>query len=217
MKNMEIWSDALKRGVRMDKLKFYISAVLLVVCLFSLAGCSGSVSSDYPKTGEIFENAQANTEVLDESEAHREDGVEPSNATSETSATAENDSNVDMEGNTMRVTVGDTVLTATLADNSSAQALKDLLAERPLTINMSDYGNMEKVGPIGQSLPENNEQITTEAGDIILYLGNSLVIYYDTNSWNFTRIGKINDVTQEELKSILGEGNVTVTFEFGEK
>ena len=116
----------------------------------------------------------------------------------------------------MKVIVGDTVFTATLADNSSAQALKELIAEEPLTISMSDYGNMEKVGPIGQSLPENNEQITTEAGDIILYLGNSLVIYYDTNSWNFTRIGKINDVTQEELKAVLGSGNVTVTFELEE-
>lgn len=120
------------------------------------------------------------------------------------------------EENTMKVTVGDTAFTATLADNSSAQALKELLAEGPLTINMRDYGSMEKVGPIGQSLPENNEQITTEAGDIILYLGNSLVIYYDTNSWNFTRIGKINDVTQEELKAALGSGNVTVTFELEE-
>lgn len=110
----------------------------------------------------------------------------------------------------MKVTVGSTVFIATLADNSSAQALRELLEDGPLTINMSDYGNMEKVGPIGRSLPENNEQITTEAGDIILYLGNSLVIYYDTNSWNFTRIGKIRDATQDELKAALGCGSVTV-------
>ena len=112
----------------------------------------------------------------------------------------------------MNVIVGDTTFTATLADNSSAQALVELLQEGPLTIEMSDYGNMEKVGPIGQTLPANNEQITTEPGDIILYQSNSLVIYYDTNSWNFTRIGKINDVTQEELLDALGSGDVSVTF-----
>ena len=116
------------------------------------------------------------------------------------------------EDNTMNVIVGDTTFTATLADNSSAQALVELLQEGPLTIEMSDYGNMEKVGPIGQTLPSNNEQITTEPGDIILYQSNSLVIYYDTNSWNFTRIGKINDVTQEELLDALGSGDVSVTF-----
>lgn len=118
----------------------------------------------------------------------------------------------DYMDNTMKITAGDTTFTATFADNSSAEALRELLAEGPLTINMSDYASMEKVGPIGTSLPRNDEQITTGAGDIILYQGNSLVIYYDTNSWNFTRIGKINDVTQAELLEAFGDGEVTVTF-----
>ena len=117
-----------------------------------------------------------------------------------------------MENNTMNVIVGDATFTATLVDNSSAQALVELLQEGPLTIEMNDYGNMEKVGPIGQTLPANDEQITTEPGDIILYQSNSLVIYYDTNSWNFTRIGKINYATQEELLDALGSGAVSVTF-----
>ena len=118
----------------------------------------------------------------------------------------------DYMDHTMKITAGNTTFTAALADNSSAEALKELLAGGPLTINMSDYAGMEKVGPIGTGLPRNDVQITTEAGDIILYQGNSLAIYYDTNSWNFTRIGKINDVTQEELLEAFGDGDVTVTF-----
>ena len=74
---------------------------------------------------------------------------------------------------------------------------------------MHDYSNFEKVGSLPEELPRNDEQITTESGDLILYQGNQFVIYYDTNSWNFTRLGKIKDVTQEELKTILGTGNVT--------
>ena len=70
---------------------------------------------------------------------------------------------------------------------------------------------MEKVGLLGMNLPTNDQQITTEAGDIILYQGNALVIYYTPNSWNFTRLGKINNVTSEILKEILGDGNVTIT------
>ena len=116
------------------------------------------------------------------------------------------------KGNIMKITTGNTTFTATLADNSSVTALKELLKDGPLTIRMSDYGNMEKVGSIGTSLPRNDEQITTEAGDIILYQGNSLVIYYDTNSWNFTRIGKVEGVTGEELLEAFGNGDVTVTF-----
>jgi hypothetical protein len=116
-----------------------------------------------------------------------------------------------MEANLMKITIGNTVLTATLVENSSVDALKAALAEGPITITMRDYGNMEKVGPLETNLPRNDTQITTEAGDIILYQGNAFVIYYASNSWNLTRLGKVNDVTAEELKEILGDGNVTIT------
>ena len=104
-------------------------------------------------------------------------------------------------------------LTATLADNSSAMAFYELLEKGPVTIKMTDYGNFEKVGPLGTKLPRNDTQITTQAGDIILYQGNQITIYYDTNSWNFTRLGKVDGVTQAELKKILGKGDVTAVFE----
>ncbi len=104
-------------------------------------------------------------------------------------------------------------LSATLVDNSSATAFYQLLKKGPLTVKMIDYGNFEKYGPIGTSLPRNDTQITTEAGDIILYQGNQITIYYDTNSWNFTRLGKVDGVTQAELKKILGKGDVTAVFE----
>ena len=103
-------------------------------------------------------------------------------------------------------------LTATLADNSSATAFYQLLKKGPLTVKMTDYGSFEKVGSLGTSLPRNDTQITTTAGDIILYQGNQITIYYDTNSWNFTRLGKVDGVTQAELKKILGKGDVTAVF-----
>ena len=103
-------------------------------------------------------------------------------------------------------------LAATLANNSSAMAFYELLENGPVTIKMTDYGNFEKVGPLGTKLPRNDTQITTQAGDIILYQGNQITIYYDTNSWNFTRLGKVDGVTQAELKKILGKGDVTAVF-----
>lgn len=110
----------------------------------------------------------------------------------------------------LNIQIGEHLLTATLAQNSSADALVEMLSEGPVTIHMNDYANMEKVGTLPKRLPKNDEQISTNAGDLILYQGNSFVIYYDTNSWNFTRLGKVNDVTQQELKDIMGEGSVTV-------
>ena len=109
--------------------------------------------------------------------------------------------------------------TATLVDNSSATSFYELLKKGPLTVDMHDYGSFEKVGPLGTTLPRNDKQITTTAGDIILYQGNQITIYYDTNSWNFTRLGKevstssTTSITQAELKKILGKGDVTAVFE----
>lgn len=114
----------------------------------------------------------------------------------------------------LKITAGNSVFYAELEENSSAQALREMLLEKPLTVRMSDYGDMEKVGPLGKRLPTNDETITTAPGDLILYQGNSLVIYYDTNTWNFTRLGKIEGVTKQELLAALGSGDVTVMLSF---
>lgn len=125
--------------------------------------------------------------------------------------------NNETNSNKMNLQIGDTTLTATLADNSSAEALVQALAKAPITVEMRDYGNMEKVGSLGRDFPTNNESITTEPGDIILYQGSALVIYYAPNTWNFTRLGKIDNITGEKLKQVLGEGNVTVTLSLPEE
>lgn len=111
---------------------------------------------------------------------------------------------------------GNHTLTATLTDNSSAVAFYELLKKGSLTISMHDYGNFEKVGSLGKTLPRNDTQITTSAGDIILYQGNQITIYYDKNSWNFTRLGRVDGKTQAELKQILGKGDVTAVFSIKE-
>ena len=107
---------------------------------------------------------------------------------------------------------GNHKLTATLADNSSATAFYELLKKGPLTVDMHDYGNFEKVGPLPWKVPTNDEQITTVPGDIILYQGDKITIYYGENSWNFTKLGHIDGVTSDELLEAMGSGDVTVRF-----
>ena len=124
----------------------------------------------------------------------------------------DNKNKTNMESNTIRLTIeGGRTFTATLVDNSSTQALKEQLAKGNITVEMEDYANMEKVGSLGIRLPRNDKQTTTGPGDIILYQGHNLVIYYDTNSWSFTRLGKINNASQADLKAALGKGDVRVT------
>ena len=124
----------------------------------------------------------------------------------------DNQNKTDMESNTIRLTIeGGRSFTATLVDNSSTQALKEQLAKGNITVEMEDYASMEKVGSLGISLPRNDRPTTTGPGDLILYQGHNFVIYYDKNSWNFTRLGKIDNATQPELKAALGKGDVKVT------
>lgn len=124
----------------------------------------------------------------------------------------DNPNNIDMENYVIKLTVeGGKAFTATLEDNSSTRALMEQLAKGNITVKMEDYANMEKVGSLGIRLPRNDKPITTKPGDIILYQGHNFVIYYDTNSWSLTKLGKINNVSQTELRKILGKSDVTVT------
>lgn len=109
----------------------------------------------------------------------------------------------------LHIEVNGTDIPVKLYDNSSAAAVKELLKKGPLTIPMKDYAKMEKFGSFGVHLPTNDEHITTEAGDVILSEGNLLVIYYAPNTWNFTRLGKVQGLSEAELKEILGKGNIT--------
>lgn len=98
-------------------------------------------------------------------------------------------------------------------DNESVDALRQLASEEAVTIEMSMYGGFEQVGSIGETLPRNDEQITTQAGDIVLYSGNQIVLFYGSNTWAYTRLGRITDRTDNELTELLGSGNVELKIE----
>lgn len=96
-----------------------------------------------------------------------------------------------------------------LENNTSAKALREYVSKEKRILSLDDYGNFEKVGNLGITLPRNDETITTKEGDLILYLGNKLCLYYNQNTWDFTKLGHIKDTTH--LKEVLGKGSVQVT------
>ena len=111
------------------------------------------------------------------------------------------------------ITIGNQTLPVTLVKNNATEALMAALAANPITYEADDYGGFEKVGALGMSLPTNNQQLTTQAGDVILYSGNQIVLFYGSNSWSYTRLGRIEYESLEQLKSFLkaGQGRVSVT------
>lgn len=110
----------------------------------------------------------------------------------------------------IQLTVGDRTMTASLVDNAATGELHSLLQQGPITIQMSDYGGFEKVGALPRSFTTSNSQITTEPGDIMLYQGNNMVIFYGSNSWSYTRLGKIDGATASTVRQFLGTGNISL-------
>ena len=192
--------------------------LLAGLCMTWLTACGpgGLSASDTGSPSAVQSKAQQATENarLDESGfsagssksswAEASAGLEGNEATDE-----ESEGEADMQQNTFYVHVGEEVFSATFAENSGAQALKELLAGGDIAIQMSDYAGFEKVGSLGQSLPTENSRITARSGDIVLYQGNQIVIFYGSNSWSYTRLGKIDALAG--WQEALGNGDVAVT------
>ena len=196
--------------------------LLAVLLAISAAGCNNgstgessdttipvtAMATTQATTQAATQATEKKTEPLTEA-VHTTEAIETEPATdsvvTEPEAESEQLLKIEVNGNT---------LYADFEDNSSAEALKEKLQAGSLTLEMEDYGGFEKVGDLPFSLPSNDENITTSAGDVILYQGNKLTIYYDTNTWSFTKVAKIRDA-DSSLKSKLGEGSVTVKLSLG--
>lgn len=197
---------------------FGMLLVLLTFLIFSLAACSAkgeqpdtssmaedTVSSEITEQEEIPASEPLESEQQTETVENTEEPAQPQQtAPGEQGGTEEN---AEMK---MSVQVGGEVFSATLENNKAVSELVAMMQESPVVIEMGDYSGFEKVGSLGRSLTASNSQTTTQAGDIVLYNGNQIVIFYGSNSWSYTRLGHIDDLTGWE--DALGSGDVTVTF-----
>lgn len=118
------------------------------------------------------------------------------------------------ESTEMKMLVNNTPVTVEWEENEAVAALKEAVKANPLTVQMSMYGGFEQVGSLGMSLPRNDTRITTSPGDVILYSGNQMVVFYGSNTWAYTRLGHISDKTNEELTQLLSNGNAIITLTF---
>ena len=110
------------------------------------------------------------------------------------------------------IKVNNQILDVELEDNSATKELKEKLKNGDIIVEAHEYGGFEKVGDLGFSLPREDTNITTSSGDIVLYQGNQISIFYNSNSWSYTKLGKIQNTSSNELKNVLGNGDVKITF-----
>ena len=111
----------------------------------------------------------------------------------------------------MYLKIDETRVEVTWEENASVDALRELCKDEDLVIEMSKYGGFEQVGSIGQELPREDHSTVTEWGDIVLYSGDQIVIFYGSNSWSYTRLGKVKGLSEDDMRALLSEKDVTLT------
>ena len=185
--------------------------ILIAFCMtimFSMSACSGNTINS-------GDNQNAGTEISTSENAETESSEE--NVMSEGTAMyqmAEKDESADDEAvgdSTMIMMIDGTKVNVEWEDNQAVERLRDMAKDGDITIQMSMYGGYEQVGSIGQSLPRDDKQTTTSSGDIVLYSGNQMVVFYGSNNWSYTRLGHISDKDEAEMADLLSQGDVTIT------
>ena len=180
----------------MKKLHYQRILGLAVLALL-LSGC-GAASQPEPPGPSTDETVTAAPELSAPSPAP------------EDAATAESPEEGEVQGE-MKLRIGDTPVTVEWEENETVEALRELVGQGELTVELSMYGGFEQVGPLGRSLPRSDVQTTTRAGDIVLYSGSQIVLFYGSNSWAYTRLGHISDPDEAGLAELLGSGDVEIT------
>lgn len=168
------------------------AAALALGALLMLGGCGAWETASAAETPDIprAESGETATQMEPETMATQETGEEET---------------------VLYIQIGDTTLTAEPADTQAADALMELLEDGPVTVQVTNYGGFEKVGELPQALPHQDSRITTRAGDIMLYQGDSIVLFYGSNTWSYTRLGTIRDVSGQDLAAVLDGPETQIT------
>ena len=197
-------------------MKKIYALIVLAAMVLAVPGCQKAVSGN-PSEMSQKEEPASSQEGSQNSESHvtsREDQEafdQPSKDAMVDDQMNEQKAESEETETMLQLKIGETMVEVAWEDNASVAALLEMAKEEPLTIQMSMYGGFEQVGPLGTSLPKDDVQTTTEAGDIVLYSGDQIVVFYGSNSWAYTRLGKITDQTASDLEGLLSNGDVTLT------
>ncbi len=180
-------------------------AVLLSAAILFCAACSGREPENSKEAGTtIAESSRETDTTASENISETAEGQSPE-------MTTETGEQETVAEKTLKMKIGEHPVEVVWENNEAAEALKEFAKDGPVTIQMSMYGGFEQVGSIGKTLPSKDVQTYTSPGDLVLYQSSRLVVFYGTNSWAYTRLGRITGQTEEQLEALLGNGDVVIT------
>lgn len=192
-----LWAEAFSDMKRTLAITLALAALLMMTACGVNTGGTGDGAKEASTSAASTATNEAAVSQAPTEEADNENKTEPQPSSPE-----------EIEAD-MRLRINDVEVCVDWEENDSVAALRGLVIAQPLSIQMSSYGGFEQVGSLGTSLPRNDVQITTQAGDIVLYSGNNIVIFYGSNSWAYTRLGHI-ELSPSEMSELLSHGDVTV-------
>lgn len=195
-------------------MKKVLNILLAAGLILSLTACGNTQKAPEPVTQSTTVAAAATAPVTTEAaqeETSQTEHPQTEEPRVEEPPQAEEEPQQEEQNMTLQMTIGSTPVSVEWEDNDAVQSLKELCQSQPLTISMSMYGGFEQVGSIGTNLPADDVQTTTSAGDIVLYSGNQLVVFYGSNSWAYTRLGHITDQSADGMSQLLSNGDTTIT------
>ena len=156
-----------------------------IIILFTvICGCTGKQQEEEPSIPDVSPDTEESVEPLGMKEEETE--------------------------KMLKLYIDDQEISVGWEDNETVKALRELAEKGPVNITTSQYGGFEQVGPIGQSLPRHDVQTETGPGDIVLYSGNQIVVFFGSNSWSYTRLGHIENMSAQELTQLLNQSNVSI-------
>ncbi len=178
----------------------YASVGFSALAFTACTGQSGNLPETQSEVQITFAEDKA-TEVTAATAATAQQETTITTAASETEESAVSE---------MKISINGTEADVVWEDNESVRALMELVKGGELSVSMSGYGGFEQVGELGRSLPSEDTQITTEPGDIVLYSGDKIVVFYGSNTWRYTKLGHISDMTDQEIEKLLSGGDVEI-------
>lgn len=185
-----------------------MTLAVLIAAALMMTGCSGSQDgSSSAVASSSGSSAQATTALLSDRSQAASSAATESSKMEEVSDQSENER---AATSTVVMKTNRGTLAITLADTEAVSALVAALQNGPISVDLHSYGGFEKVGALPQALPTSDEEITTGPGDVMLYQGSQITVFYGSNTWAYTPLGHIEDATAESLLDVLGDGDVTV-------
>ena len=196
---------------RWHKNRIFAGLHIIALAAVILAGCTQAGTDEHPVISSEM-SASASSEAAAPADRTSSFNENKTSGKGETPGVLnQNEDKSEEAEKAMRLYINDEEIFVAWEDNESVSALRELVSDDTLRIEMSMYGGFEQVGSIGQRLPSHDVQTNTSSGDIVLYSSSQLVVFYGSNSWAYTRLGRITDQSSEGMRELLSRGDVTIT------